>query len=226
MFHTHQRDAPLLVFIHGGYWRSLDKSDFSWIAAPFLQNGVAVALPNYGLAPHTPIEDMVRQQLKALAWLYQNAGQLRFNAERIIVAGHSAGGHLTAMLMAAQWPRYDSTLPSTLVKAGLAISGLFDLQPLAQAPFVNVDLKLDSTRAQGLSPITMPCASNAPLITAVGALESNEFKRQSLEFGAHWSKNLVRHIEVPHANHLTVCDELAKPSSPLFEAALELITHA
>jgi arylformamidase len=223
IFHAHQSDAPLLVFIHGGYWRSLDKSDFSWIAPPLLQHGVAVAVTNYGLAPQTSIEDMVRQQLKALAWLYHNAERLRFNPDRIVVAGHSAGGHLTAMMMAALWQQFDSTLPSGLVKAGLAISGLFDLRPLVSAPFVNVDLKLDLKRARALSPIEMQSATSAALITAVGALESSEFKRQSTEFGAKWSTNLARHLELPHANHLTVCDELANPGSPLFDAMLELI---
>ena len=226
IFHAHQSDAPLLVYIHGGYWRSLDKSDFSWIAPSFLQHGVAVALLNYGLAPQTSVEDIVRQQLKALVWLYRNAERLRFDASRIVVAGHSAGGHLTAMMMAALWQQFDSTLPSSLVKAGLAISGLFDLQPLVRAPFINADLKLDMARARALSPVYMPCATAAPLITAVGALESSEFKRQSTEFGAAWSTNLARHLELPHANHLTVCDELANPGSPLFDAALELIRRA
>ena len=223
IFHAHQSDAPLLVFIHGGYWRSLDKSDFSWIAPPLMQHGVAVALTNYGLAPQTSVEDIVRQQLKALGWLYRNAQQLRFNPDRIVVVGHSAGGHLTAMMMTALWQQFDSTLPSGLVKAGLAISGLFDLRPLVRAPFVNTDLKLDAKRAWALSPINMPSATSAPLITAVGALESSEFKRQSTEFGKAWSSNLARHLELPHANHLTVCDELANPASPLFDAALELI---
>ena len=226
IFHAHQSDAPLFVFIHGGYWRSLDKSDFSWLAPPLLQHGVAVALPNYGLAPHTSVEDIVRQQLKAIGWLYRNASRLRFNADRIVVAGHSAGGHLTAMMMAALWPQYDSTLPRNVVKAGLAISGVFDLQPLVKASFVNSDLKLDAKRARALSPLYMPSATDAPLITAVGALESSEFKRQSTEFGAKWSTNLLRHLELPHANHLTVCDELANPGSPLFDATLELIRRA
>lgn len=222
-FHAHDADAPLFVFIHGGYWRSRDKSEFAWIAPPFLQHGVAVALTNYGLAPQTPLEDIVRQQLKALAWLYHNADALRFNRDRIVVSGHSAGGHLTAMMMAALWQQLDPTLPAGLVKAGLAISGLFDLQPLIEPPFIKDDLQLDAKRAQALSPIHMPCATNAALITAVGALESSEFKRQSTEFGKHWSTNLMRHLEVPHANHLTVCDELANPGSALFDAALDLI---
>ena len=146
-FPTRQDAAPLLVFIHGGYWRSLDKSDFAWLAPPFVQHGVALALPNYGLAPQTTIEDMVRQQLRALAWLYRNGDRLGFDPERIVVAGHSAGAHLAVMMMAAVWPAYEADLPRSLVKGGLALSGIYDLAPLVQAPFVNADLKLDARRA-------------------------------------------------------------------------------
>ena len=103
-FPTVQRNSPLLVFIHGGYWRSLDKSDFSWIAPPFLDAAVAMAFLNYGLAPRVAMEDIVRQQLKAIVWLYTRAEELGFDRQRIVVGGHSAGGHLTAMMMAALWP--------------------------------------------------------------------------------------------------------------------------
>ena len=168
-FPTRLDAAPLLVFIHGGYWRSLDKSDFSWLAPPFVQHGVAMALLNYGLAPQTSIEEMVRQQLRALAWLYRNGDRLGFDPERIVVVGHSAGAHLTAMMMAALWPVYSADLPRALVKAGLAISGIYDLGPLVHTPFVNVDLRLDAHRARALSPVHMPPATDAPLVTAVGA---------------------------------------------------------
>ena len=129
-FPTVHRTSPLLVFIHGGYWRSLDKSDFSWVAPPFLDAGVAVAFLNYGLAPRVAVEDMVRQQLRAIAWLHARAEELGFDRQRIVVGGHSAGGHLTAMLMAALWPDLDPDLPPDLVKGGIAISGLYDLEPL------------------------------------------------------------------------------------------------
>jgi arylformamidase len=222
-FPTRGDGAPLVVFIHGGYWRSLDKSDFSWLAPPFVQHGVAMALTNYGLAPATPIEDMVRQQLAALAWLYRNGDRLGFDPERIVVVGHSAGAHLTAMLMAALWPHYAPDLPSTLVKAGLGISGLYDLSPLLNAPFVNVDLKLDARRAALLSPARLPPATAAPLITAVGALESAEFQRQTRSFSAAWASVARRSLPLPGANHLTVVEELANPGSALFDAALELV---
>lgn len=223
LFPSRQDGTPLLVFIHGGYWRSLDKSDFSWLAPPYVQHGVSVALPNYGLAPLTPIEDIVRQQLKALAWLYRNGDRLGFDPERIVVVGHSAGAQLTAMLMAALWPAYAPDLPANLIKAGLAISGIFDLTPLLQAPFVNVDLKLNSERARKLSPALLPPATTAPLIAAVGALESSEFHRQTELIGRAWSGVLRRRMSVPGANHLSVVDELASPASVLFDAALELV---
>ena len=222
-FPTRQDAAPLLVFIHGGYWRSLDKSDFSWLAPPFVQHGVALALLNYGLAPNTPIEDMVRQQLRALAWLYRNGDRLGFDPERIVVVGHSAGAHLTAMMMAALWPVYADDLPRSLVKAGLAISGIYDLAPLVHTPFVNVDLRLDARRARALSPVHMPPATSAPLITAAGAQESSEFHRQTQLIASAWKDVHLRNVPMAGVNHLTVMDELANPASPLFDAALDLV---
>jgi len=222
-FPTRQDAAPLLVFIHGGYWRSLDKSDFSWLAPPFVQHGVALALLNYGLAPNTPIEDMVRQQLRALAWLYRNGDRLGFDPERIVVVGHSAGAHLTAMMMAALWPVYADDLPRSLVKAGLAISGIYDLAPLVHTPFVNVDLRLDERRARALSPVHMPPATSAPLITAAGAQESSEFHRQTQLIASAWKDVHLRNVPMAGVNHLTVMDELANPASPLFDAALDLV---
>lgn len=215
--------SPLLVFIHGGYWRSLDKSDFSWIAPVFVAEGVAVALLNYGLAPRTPMEDIVRQVLRALAWLHKRAEHYGLDPRRIYLSGHSAGGHLTAMAMAALWPVLDPELPADLIKGGLAISGLYDLEPLLHAPFINSDLQLTPARAMRLSPALLPPATAAPLITAVGALESSEFRRQNALIGQRWRRNVVRDVPLPGCNHLTVCDELAKPGSALFDAALALV---
>lgn len=223
LFPARSDNAPLFVFIHGGYWRSLDKSDFSWIAPPLVNHGIAVALLNYGLAPKTALEDIVRQMLRALAWLYRSADRYGFDPERIYVSGHSAGGHLTAMMMTALWDVYAPDLPRNLVKGGLAISGLYDLEPLVHAPFVNVDLKLDVRRARRLSPAYMLPATRAPLYTAVGALESSEFRRQNALIGKRWPQNFVRDVPMPGCNHLTVCDELANPASPLFDAAIELV---
>ena len=225
-FPAMQRSSPLLVFIHGGYWRSLDKFDFSWIAPPFLDAGVSVAFLNYGLAPRVRVDEIVRQQLKAIAWLYARAEELGFDPRRIVVGGHSAGGHLTAMMMAALWPAFDPALPPDLVKGGVAISGIYDLEPLVPLPFVNEDLRLDVDAARRVSPVHLPAATTAPLVTAVGALESGEFKRQTRLIRAAWPRNARADVEVADANHLTVCDVLADPESALFRAALDLVVSA
>ncbi len=223
LFPARKDGAPLLVFIHGGYWRSLDKSDFSWLAPPFVNHGVSVALVNYGLSPKTPMEEIVRQMLRAHAWLYRNGDRFGFDPTRMFTAGHSAGAHLTAMMMAALWPAFASDLPADLVRGDLAISGIYDLEPLLYAPFVAADLQLTARRARMLSPIHLPAATPAPLYTAVGGRETSEFRRQNALIGKAWPKNLVRDVPMPRWHHLNVIDELADPESPLFDAALELI---
>jgi arylformamidase len=212
----------LLMFIHGGYWRWLDKGDFSYLAPAFRRAGVTLANVNYALAPHVTIEDIVRQLLKASAWLYRNAARFGASPERLFVAGHSAGGHLTAMMLAAQWPRYATDLPVTLFKGGLAISGIYELAPLIETS-VNADIRLDAATAARLSPAFMPPATDAPLMTAVGGIESDEFKRQNDLIGKRWHACFRGDIAMPGFNHLTVIEELANPARPLFAGALDLI---
>ncbi|TFV95231.1 alpha/beta hydrolase [Oxalobacteraceae bacterium OM1] len=215
--------APLLVFIHGGWWRSLDKSDFSFIVLPFVRAGYNVALTNYTLVPKADIADIVSQQLRALAWLYRHAEQYDFDASRIVVSGHSAGAHLAAMMMAAVWPTFGSDLPADLIKGGILLSGLYDLEPVQHAAFVNVELKLTPDNVDVLSPGLMPQGSPAPFITAVGALESDEFRRQTALIGQAWQSQHRGEIPLPEYNHLTICDAFADPSHPLCEASLSLM---
>lgn len=221
-FPAGQANAPVFVFIHGGYWRSLDKADFSWVAPELARAGVNVAVPNYALAPAVSIEHIVRQLLAAHAWLWRNARQLGFDRARIAVGGHSAGGHLTAMMLAARWSQWADDLPADLLKGGYAISGLFDLNPIAKTPFLNVDLKLDAQSATRLSPALMPPATSAPLVTSVGGDESSEFLRQNALIGRRWKRVLRADIAMPGHNHFTVCDDLARPGSAMFNAVLQL----
>jgi arylformamidase len=223
IFPAREEPSPLLIFIHGGYWRSMDKSDFSWIAPNFVQHGVTVALINYGLAPDTPMEDIVRQTLAAIAWLYRKAERYGIDRGRISLCGHSAGAHLAALSMAALWNVYAQDLPADLVKGALAISGVYDLEPLLHAPFLNVDLKLDRDRAARLSPLHYPARPGARLITAVGGAETIEFARQNALIGQQWRSNRVRDVPMPGCNHYEVIDALPDPASPLFDAALDLI---
>ena len=219
------KSEALLVFIHGGYWRSLDKSDFSFLAPAFGRHGVTLALPNYALCPAAGIEDIVKQNLLAIAWLWHYGARYGVNPGRLYVAGHSAGAHLTAMMLAARWNTYMPELPYNLVKGGLAISGIYDLAPLVHAPFVNKDLKLDQLQARRLSPVAIPPATTAPLFTAVGGDESDEFKRQNALIANTWRYAYAGDIPMPGRNHLTVVEELGNPASALFQAALAMMKH-
>jgi arylformamidase len=224
LFPTRHDGAPLFVFLHGGYWRSLDKSDFSFIAPEFVAQGVSVAVVNYALCPQVRIDDIVLQVLRALAWLYRQAERYGFARDRIHVGGHSAGGHLSAMALCARFPDFAPDLPADLVRGAVSISGLYDLEPIRLAPFLNVDLKLDAAQARRLSPAWMPPATRAPLLTAVGGDESSEFKRQNALIAARWPVNFREDIPMPGFNHMTVCGELARPDSPLFRATVAQCT--
>lgn len=215
--------APLLVFIHGGWWRSLDKSDFTFIVPAYRHAGFNVALTNYTLAPEASIDDITMQQVRALAWLYKNADRLEFDRRRIVVAGHSAGAHLAAMMMAAHWSVFSDELPHDLIKGGVLMSGLYDLDPVRHAAFVNVDLKLDERSALKLSPAWMPQSHPAPFITAVGDQESEEFQRQTTLIAQSWPQGFRQSIPLHGMNHLTICDGFGDPVHPLCTATCELL---
>jgi len=218
-------NAPLLVFIHGGYWRSLDKQDFSFLAPAFVSAGVAVAMPNYGLAPAIPIAEMVRQMLRALAWLYRHLPELGIDRRRIVVAGHSAGAHLAAMMLAVDWPLMAGDLPRNLLRGAVCISGLYDLRPLVRAPFLQEDLKLDDATAQLVSPVAYRPALPLPLITAVGSEESSEFKRQNSLIREAWPHCFRHDLPLPGRHHLASVEALGDPDHSLFNATLRLLEN-
>jgi arylformamidase len=213
---------PVLIFIHGGYWRSLSKAEFSWIAADYVGRGVKVAVVDYGLSPKCPMETIVRQNLAAIAHIWTNARNLGVARDAIVVSGHSAGGHLTAMMMAARWPSYDARLPADVLRGGVAISGLYDMEPIRNTPYLNADLLLTLDRVAPLSPLYMTPATKAPLITAVGGEESDEFKRHNREIGIAWSSVLREDVPLPGDNHFTACERFATAGHRLFEATVEL----
>ena len=223
LFPSRQGDGTCLLFIHGGYWRSMDKKDHSFLAPAWVEEGVSLAVVNYDLCPKVTVEQIVRQLLRAGRWLWLHAGDYGMDESRLFVAGHSAGAHLTAMLMAALWPLLDRRLPQRLFKGGLAISGLYDLRPLLQVPWLNADLRLDEAEAVKLSPAFLPPSSDAPLMTCVGGDESSEFKRQNALIGERWHDVLASDIKMPGKNHFSVIDALADPSSALFAGARRLM---
>lgn len=223
LFPASSPGAPLLVFIHGGYWRSLDKRDFSFLAPAFVEAGVSLAVVNYGLLPETGIKEIVRQMLKACAWCWRNAASLGVSRERIYLSGHSAGGHLTAMMIAAEWSIYAPDLPDVVVRGGLAVSGIYDLVPLAHAPFIRDDLRLTDEEARRLSPVNYMPRREIPLLTCVGGDESDEFHRQNLLIGRTWPHCFAGNVPMPGHHHLSVIEQLGKPSSELFRAAMRMV---
>src|SRR5690349_2313192 len=222
LFPARKGDGSCLMFIHGGYWRSLDKRDFSWLAPALVDGGISLAVVNYDLCPQVRMDEIVRQMLRASRWLWLRAEDYGMDPDRLYVAGHSAGGHLAAMLMCALWPVFDARLPKDLWKGGLAISGLYDLRPLLQVDWLNVDLKLDDAAAEALSPALMPPATRAPVMTAVGGDESSEFLRQNGLLRAHWRSAFAGDIGMPGRHHFSVVDGLADPQSPLFRGLRRL----
>ena len=223
IFPSRKGDGSALMFIHGGYWRSLDKRDFSFLAPAWIDAGVSLVVVNYDLCPKVGIERIVQQMLAASVWLYRHAEQYGMDEDRIYVSGHSAGGHLAAMLLAALWPVMDRSLPRNLVKGALAVSGVYDLRPLVQVDWLQGDLQLGEATALKLSPAFLPPATHAPLALAVGGLESSEFKRQNALLAQRWKSVLARDVPMPGKDHFTVVDGLADPSSPLFAATRRLM---
>ncbi len=209
-------EAPLALFIHGGWWRSLDPSMFSQMARGPNARGVAVAVVGYDLCPNVTIADIVEQMRRACAFLWQRLGR------RIFACGHSAGGHLAACLVATDWAALYPKAPADLVPAGYAISGVFDLAPLLDIT-PNQDLRLDAETARQLSPAFWPLAPGRGFEVAVGGLELSEFKRQSRLIVDAWKNTTtVPYMEIPGTNHFTVIDGLADPQSAMAGRVAEL----
>ena len=215
--------APVLVYLHGGYWRALDKNDFSFVAPAFTQAGALVAVPNYALCPMVSIEDITWQLVRALQWVWQHAAQHGGDPQRIAVVGHSAGGHLAAMMLSCRWKQVDESLPAQLVGGALSISGLFDLEPLRHTPFLQGDLKLTPASVRRLSPAFFP-RPKGKLYATVGAAESEEFLRQNQLIRDVWGPTAVPVCEtVPGRNHFDVLDSLIEPGARLHDLALRLL---
>ena len=208
-----------LVFIHGGYWRSLDKNVFSWLAASWVAAGVSVAMPNYRLAPQVRIEDIVEDTIAACNWLFLNDVKHSIATDRVVLSGHSAGGHLTAALFAT--PRSRFKFDPARIAGGVPFSGVFDFAPLLQFSY-NTDLKLDRESAARLSLIDKKPTVTAPLVIAAGGAESSEFQRQSQLLARAWKPQVNSLLILPGLNHFNIVDAFAERGQPLYDATLSL----
>ena len=206
-------ERGLLVFIHGGYWRGLDKKLFAWIAPPFIAAGVSVANVGYRLCPQVRIGDIIDDVVDATNALFAQ-GVARTN---VVVAGHSAGGHLVAALFASPRIAFDTAA----IAGGVPISGVFDLEPL-QHYSANADLRLDAAEARALSVMRSRPIIPAPLVVAAGGAETSEFQRQSRDFAAAWGSRVRECQILPGYNHFSILDALVERGQPLHEATLNL----
>ncbi|HEY5305125.1 MAG TPA: alpha/beta hydrolase [Pseudolabrys sp.] len=217
LFPAQDASAPLALFIHGGWWRSLDPSMFSQMAKGPNARGVTVALAGYDLCPQVTITTIIEQMRAAVLHLW------RSHKKRVMVYGHSAGGHLAACMAATDWKTLEPSAPSDLVPAAYAISGVFDLAPLTQVS-QNADLRLTEKSAHDVSPLYWQVPPGRILDAVVGGIESSEFLRQSRIIVEAWRQGMAqtRYEEIADANHFTVLDPLTDPASAMTTRVVEL----
>jgi arylformamidase len=212
--------GPVHVFFHGGYWKMNHKHEFGFVANPFVASGAAVVVVEYALIPTVDMAELVRQSRAAMAWVWRNAASFGGDAGRIHVSGHSAGGHLTAMMMATDWPAFEPGLPADLVKTGCAISGIYDLEPIRLC-FMNEELHFTPEQVASYSPVLLEPRGGGTLLLPVGAMEGNEFIRQSEDLAAAWSAKGIdaRAWIMPGHHHFSIINQYIDANSELSVAA-------
>jgi arylformamidase len=206
-------NAPTLAFIHGGYWQMNDKENFAFLADGVLPRGINLAVVEYTLAPAARLDRIVAEVRRAARWLGEHLGDYGADPARLYASGHSAGGHLTA-----------ATMPLPVVRGGLAISGIYDLEPI-RLNYLNEKLGLDPAEAERNSPLLHLPPTAGELIVAYGAKELPELRRQSVEYAQAWVEGgLPGHLlPIDGANHFTILEALADPQGALTQALLGMI---
>lgn len=208
-------NAPVFVFIHGGYWRALSSKEFSGVALGLQPLGITTVVVNYALCPFVSIPEITRQCRAAVAWTLRNIAQYGGDPTRVAVGGHSAGGHLSAMCLQTAWD-IDYGLSRDPLKAALLISGLHELEPLRYS-YLQPMIQLDDTTIRHYSPAPNVRACTTPTWVTWGGAESSEFARQSAAYhaAAQALGNPTELREVPDADHFTIVQELERRDSPM-----------
>jgi len=228
LFSCGAADAATLVYVHGGYWQRGDKSIYSFIATPFVEAGINVVVLGYDLCPAVSITRISEEARESLCFLWHQADNLGINRDRFSVMGHSAGGHITQMMMATDWTTFHPALPKELVKSGIPVSPLSYLEPVRLTEALNAGLRMDSQEAHEQSPMTEPPPiTNAPQLVVVGGAETSEFHRQTnMYVEAYQSADReINSYVVPEVDHFDELNVLSDPSSEFFKKSLALINR-
>jgi arylformamidase len=209
-------NAPVLVFIHGGYWQWLDKDYYAFALEPLVAAGALVATINYPLCPEVNLDTLINHVRTACAWVWRHVSEYGGNPDRLHVTGHSAGGHLAAMMATSDWPTFQTGLPREMIKSIIPISGLFDLEPIRLIS-LNEGVRMNMESAKRNSPIFMTPASALPVTVVVGFDETNELRRQSREFSQAWmgKARALEFIESPGHDHFAVIEAMTEPNNLL-----------
>lgn len=219
VFRCGDASAPTLIYVHGGYWQRGDKSVYSFLAPPFVANGVNIVVIGYDLCPTVTITEISQQAREAVAYVWHHADDLGVNGDRLTVMGHSAGGHITQMMMATDWPAFDAALPADLVKSGIPVSPLSYLEPVRLTQDLNGGIRMDAAEADAESPMTNhPPVTNAPQLVVVGGTETDEFHRQAQMYVHKFASDtrVVDLYVVPEVDHFDELNVLVDPTSPFF----------
>lgn len=218
------QDPPLHIFIHGGYWQWNDRKPYAFVAEQLVPAGAAVATIGYPLCPSIGFGELCDSVRAAIGYLWRHAADYGYDRQRIHVSGHSAGGHLTALMAATDWPAFGNDLPVDLLKSAIPISGVFDLEPIRHTP-IGDPLDLDAATARALSPLFLPAPGKGPMTITVGGDESAEFHRQADAYCDHLRDQGVSAdvLDIGGKHHFSVVAELAVAESPLLKRALDLM---
>jgi len=220
----HGKGDRLHLSLHGGYWQAMDKSFFSFLAAELVQRGRDVTICNYPLAPDAGLPEILDSVRRACLFLWRNASQFGAEWKSIQVSGHSAGGQLVAMLLTTRWPDLDPASPKGLVDSGIAVSGLYDLDPLRQTT-INLKLGLGEATARQSSPLHLTPATQAPMLLVTGSEERPAFQQQMADFAENRRSFgiPVETLCLPDLNHFTVVEELTRTEGALLDLVISLM---